>query len=582
MKLSLAFIFSLGTFFVNGYEPYEIWACDQSNTVSGMDALGIRGSQLWVWDDKDVKKAMKTGETPLSKSCTPDAKSGPCNMLQMFPGELVDSVSGETLSDSGGFGRWHGVTADPQNLYVTANIFAPNGGYLGIVDAETKGAVGLFRVSEMTYSTGDESKTTRNVHMSFWNSDGSAIIIHNLAGKAVERINVERDNDGKITSLVFDKSATVGVGKSMEVASPASFYKGKNAFGVNLLGGMTGSYDDADLGDFVSSSNKCKENGCSSEEADNDGRPNNVPICPVMAPNGLVFNTFGGGGLLVMDSKETPMSIVASYPNSLIYGAGVCGETVGDMTYFTSGVSASGAGVDQSMWTLFAFDYSQFDEGDMAFGNNPDPQLTFEFPGTSTGGRTEGEATDVSGQNPESTTRRDAHDLAGTVDGKYVHVIDRVKNVIDVFETKTNELVGEYSLRTKSGAIDDDNVGACYDTSVMDVEDKFSNDPAADFISPTPDGKYMMISLRGPAPVSASHAAQGSCPGVGIIELKEGGASGALIGVLRTENKISDTLESISPPGGFSYSGKERSDIHDVVVIKTKNTKLRKCKQSTV
>merc|ERR1711862_877625 len=108
----------------------------------------------------------------------------------------------------------------------------------------------------------------------------------------------------------------------------------------------------------------------------------------------------------------------------------------------------------------------------------------------------------------------------------------------------------------------------------MDVRDNFKNDPATDFISPTPDGKYMMVSLRGPAPVSAGHSAQGSCPGVGIIELKEGGTSGALVGVLRSVNEMSDTLETISPVGGISYSGKERSDIHDVVVIKTRNTKL--------
>merc|ERR1711862_287177 len=167
------------------------------------------------------------------------------------------------------------------------------------------------------------------------------------------------------------------------------------------------------------------------------------------------------------------------------------------------------------------------------------------------------------------------------------HVIDRVKNVIDVFETKTNELVGEYSLRTKSGAIDDDNVGACYDTSVMDVEDKFSNDPAADFISPTPDGKYMMLSLRGPAPVSAAHAAQGSCPGVGIVELKDGGTSGALVGVLRSVNTISDNLEIVSPAGGVPYSGTERSDVHDVVVIKLSDPsqgcpkKKKKCLKKT-
>ena len=90
----------------------------------------------------------------------------------------------------------------------------------------------------------------------------------------------------------------------------------------------------------------------------------------------------------MMDSTKTPMSIVASYPNSVIYGAGVCGaEAVGDKVYVTSGNSASGAGVTQSMWALFAFDSNQTD-GIIT----PDPVSSFEFPGTATGGRKEGAA----------------------------------------------------------------------------------------------------------------------------------------------------------------------------------------------
>ena len=78
----------------------------------------------------------------------------------------------------------------------------------------------------------------------------------------------------------------------------------------------------------------------------------------------------------------------------------------------------------------------------------------------------------------------------------------------------------------------------------------------------------MMLSLRGPAPVSATHSAQGSCPGVGIVELNDGGASGSLVGVLRSINEIEDTVGVVSPSGGIPYVGKERSDVHDVVVIK--------------
>ena len=38
---------------------------------------------------------------------------------------------------------------------------------------------------------------------------------------------------------------------------------------------------------------------------------------------------------MVTDSTKTPMNVVAYYPNTKVYGAGVCGEAVGDKVYFT-------------------------------------------------------------------------------------------------------------------------------------------------------------------------------------------------------------------------------------------------------
>ena len=126
---------------------YEVWASDQSNTVAGQDALGVKGSLLWIWNSTDIDAMLQSdGNTtdsaaaafPNSLPCSPDAAMGPCDLFTIFPETLTDSVTGEALSDAAGFGRWHGVTKDPQNKYVTANIFAPGGGYLGVVDADTK------------------------------------------------------------------------------------------------------------------------------------------------------------------------------------------------------------------------------------------------------------------------------------------------------------------------------------------------------------------------------------------------------------------------------------------------------------
>ena len=207
-------------------------------------------------------------------------------------------------------------------------------------------------------------------------------------------------------------------------------------------------------------------------------------------------------------------SIVGAYGNSAVYGAGVCGAQVADNVYVTSGVSASGAGADQSMFTVYAFDPSQYSTGDYQ-ENMPAPIVVMDHQGTATGGKAATDAaklveTDESGQLPGTTTRRDAHDAAGTLDGKYVHVIDRIQNVIEVFDSGTNEQVGTYDLTTKTGAVGDGSVGPCDAASVSDGGDNFPiNDPAPDFLDPTPDGLYMMVSFRGPAPVSAGHAAQG-------------------------------------------------------------------------
>ena len=91
-----------------------------------------------------------------------------------------------------------------------------------------------------------------------------------------------------------------------------------------------------------------------------------------------------------------------------------------------------------------------------------------------------------------------------------------------------------------------------------------SNDPAPDLLEPTPDGKYLVVALRGPVPVSVTHAAQGSCPGVGIIELLDDGASGRLAGVLRSTNTIDNS--PVSAPGGQAYIGTEHSDVHGVAI----------------
>ncbi len=549
---------------------YEVWASDQSNSVSGENSAGVKGSFLWIWDSDDIARQLAGG--PLAKpiACERYDKGktkknvGPCDLLDVFPQNLkevsTDGPTGNTLADLNGFGRLHGMLPDPQNRYVTANIFAPNGGYVGIIDTRTKEAIALFRVTGTNVGGGTD---VRSVHMSFWDSDGSSIIVANLNGKVLERIDVTRNGSGKIKSATFNQSASLGVGKGMEVTAPATFFTGKNAHGRKMIGSISGNYSEADFSDLTPNG-VCKENGCDDgPDGAAGGRPNNVIICPVPSTARNAYITMGGGGLLVANTDATPMSIVGEYGNQVINGAGCGGVQTGDDMWLNAGVSASGAGATWSTFTMYVLDDTAY-SGGFNPENMPAPFEVFKDAGnTATGGNTTGPASNNSGQLPGLTTRRDAHGVAATIDNGYVHNVDRIQNVVEVFNT-TDYTRTTYDLTSMDGQ--GNGTGPCAASSVMDDMGLPGNDPAPDLLERTPDGRYLMIAFRGPAPVSVTHSAQGSCPGVGIVELLNGGSSGRLVGVLRTTNTIDTSMTNA--PGGYSYMGNERSDIHAATVVR--------------
>ena len=546
---------------------YEVWASDQSNSVPGAAARGTQGSFLWIWDSGDIERQLAGGPDAEPLGCGKGWRTrqvaGPCDLNDVFPADLTEvdadgSPTGETRGSLPGFGRLHGMLPDPQDRYLTANIFAPGGGYVGVLDRRTKTAVALFRVTGTNVAGAD----TRSVHMSFWSKDGSAIIVANLNGKVLERIDVTRNGAGKITDLVFRRDASLGVGKGMAVTDEATAFEGRNADGRRLIGRVAGEYDAGAFADLTPNG-QCKENGCAAgPDGAGGGRPNNVIICPIPSESGLAYVTMGGGGLLVADHTRTPMAIVGEYGNQVINGAGCGGsEAMGDM-FLNAGVSASGAGATWSTFTMYRLD-------DGAFGasanppNLPAPQVVFRDAGnTATGGAQDGPAANATGQLPGVTTRRDAHGTAVTRSGSHVHNVDRIQNAVEVFDTRTLVRTS-YDLTSADGQ--GNGTGPCAARSVSDDPSLPGNDPAPDLMEATPDGRYLMIGLRGPAPVSVTHSAQGSCPGVGIVALMDRGASGRMVGVLRTTNTV-DTAP-VSAPGGHPYAGAERSDIHAATVI---------------
>ena len=217
---------------------YEVWASDQSNSVPGVTSAGVKGSLLWIWDSASIQDQLAGEADAEPLSCSPSKATGPCDLLDIYPQDLVDD-EGNALGDLSGFGRLHGAIKDPTGRYVTTNIFAPGGGYVGVMDTLTKEAIALFRVTE----TGTGSSVGRSVHMSFWTADGNAIIVANLNGKMIERIDVVREmSTGLITDLHFNTDAGVYLGAGWNMLSKATSFSGTNAFGNTLIGNVVGTY----------------------------------------------------------------------------------------------------------------------------------------------------------------------------------------------------------------------------------------------------------------------------------------------------------------------------------------------------
>lgn len=546
---------------------YEVWASDQSNSVPNQAGTGVNGSYLWIWDSNAIKNQIQSGYDAVPLPCTPDAHDvGPCNLWDIFPSSLsevgVDDVpTGQTLGDLPKFGRLHGMLKDPQARYLTANMYAPGGGYVGVIDARTKEAIALFRVTEFNQNTNKVS-----VHMSAWSANGSSIIVDNLHGKAIERIDVTRNASGDIIALDFNKSATINLGKNIDVTKPVTAFKGVNAFGRDLLGGIIGEYSAEGLSDLTPNG-FCKENGCTEgPNGSAGGRENNVPICPITSTNGNTYVTLGGGGLFVLKINTEPMAIVGEYGRAVINGAGCGGVQARHRVFLNGGASGGGSGDDDSTFTVYALNDPKF--GNTNKENSPMPiRLYQDKNNTSTLGNPVGPESNTSGQIPGLSTRRDSHGAAVTPNGQYLHIVDRVQNVVEVFNTKTLKHESTYDLVSKGGRSGlRGPTGPCFERSVLDDAGLPLNDPAPDLMEFTPDGEYLAIAFRGPVPVSVAHTAQGSCPGVGLVKMTHGGKRGRLVDILRTTNTV-DNVSGYSIPNGHPYIGAERSDIHGATVI---------------
>jgi hypothetical protein len=233
-------------------------------------------------------------------------------------------------------------------------------------------------------------------------------------------------------------------------------------------------------------------------------RPDNAPICPVIeSTSRFSFVTLRGGGLFVVDSKASPMTIVAEYDQNTVHANGCLGAQVGAKMYLDSG---GGTATNLFEADLYRFPVTGFSPANPP--NIPAPAVVLS----------------------EHVEGADSHGATLTKHQRYLWVADRGRNFLWVVDTVTDIVVNRINL-----------VGPA------------STDPTPDLMVTAPNGSHVFVSLRGPNPLSADpHVSTGSTPGVGVIKVLGGGLNGV--------------LEAVAPASNVDESGVQRADVHALVL----------------
>jgi len=318
-------------------------------------------------------------------------------------------------------------------------------GHVLILDAAARTPVECIRTSV-------GAGGARQVHFAIPSPDETYIAVANQNGKLFERINTDYAND----SYTLDTAA-----------------------GIDLANCTT-------------------PNGAPCQSA--TLRPDNAPICPIIESSSrYTFVTLRGGGLFVVDSKQTPMKIVAEYDTATVHPNGCLGAQVGSKMYVDSGGGTASHlfGAD-----IYAFPVSGFSPTNPP--NIPLPRVVLS----------------------DTAAEADAHGATLTKHQRQLWVADRGRNFIWVIDTASDQLVNLIPL---AGAL--------------------SADPTPDLLATSPNGSHVFMSLRGPNPLTADpHVSTGTMPGVGVIKVLEGGRGGVFEGLARASNVDS--------------AGVERADVH--------------------
>ena len=233
-------------------------------------------------------------------------------------------------------------------------------------------------------------------------------------------------------------------------------------------------------------------------------RPDTAPICGLIEPTSrLAFVTLRGGGLFVVDASGPELRIVNEYDQATIHRDG-CG-----------GAIAQGEALHQLRRPRRV--------GPVRLQPDPDFDTTPDAPNTPA------RKLVFSQDGPPATTHVDSHGVALVGHGRYLWVADRWANKIVVVDTHTDEVVNEIA-----------------------VAGPLSADPAPDLLAASPDGNRVYATFRGPVPLTANNPAfnnaVGATPGVGVLQVTEGGRDGRLIAVAPITHVVAG-VERADPHG---------------------------------
>jgi hypothetical protein len=219
----------------------------------------------------------------------------------------------------------------------------------------------------------------------------------------------------------------------------------------------------------------------------------------------------------VIDPTTTPMEILAEYDKTTVHANGFGGAEANGRMYINSG--AGHAVTNPSKFAIYRFPLAGY-----AASNPPNTPATVGV--FSDEDDTVSSADEAHGAH--GVHERDAHGMVATKHNRYLWVLDRARSVAEVFDTASDAHV----------------------TTIV-FNHPLSDDLTPDLSDLSPSGNRMFVSLRGPNPLSGSpHAATGSTPGLGVIQVTEGGKGGVLKSVVRISN--------------VDTTGVERADCHAI------------------